>query len=172
MRGSRLVGRGWALVGVAIALVPVVATAQVQDPRRERLAPVEQWVGLSASEPPPETAAGAAAGRLWDLPALRQAATEAMGSALAREALKPAGPETPVVREGAMLRWSWCRRGDCAGFGYAFVVDPRRGDLFVCRNAEGGRQGWMGNDPRMHIPIRGRNCDAANVSEFIRLNSR
>ena len=77
-----------------------------------------------------------------------------------------------MTREGAMLRWSWCRRGDCSGFGYVFVVDPRRGDLFVCRNTDAGKQGWMGTDPRMHIPIRGRACDAANVTEFIRLNTR
>jgi hypothetical protein len=165
MRCQRVAG--WFLVVVATAALPAVAIAQVQDPRRERLATVEQWVGISAKD----TVEGGT-GRLWDLPALRQAATEAMGPALAREALQPTGPETPVTRDGAMLRWSWCRRGDCGGFGYVFVVDPHRGDLFVCRSAESGRQGWMGNDPRMHIPIRGRSCDAANVSEFIRLNTR
>lgn len=162
---SRLRSRKW------LWLLPAVLTtttiAQQQDPRAERLAAVEQWVGMAASE----TTEGGVA-RLWDLPALRQAAGEAMGAALAREALRPAGPETPVTREGGMLRWGWCRRGDCAGHGYVFVADPHRGDLFVCRTAESGRQGWMGTDPRLFVPLRGRACDAANVTEFIRLNTR
>ncbi|HKU99083.1 MAG TPA: hypothetical protein VJR58_27570 [Vineibacter sp.] len=156
-----------AWLGIMLAAVPTIAAGQQQNPRAERLASVAQWVGITAAE----TIEGGS-GKLWDLPALRQAAVEAMGPALAREALKPAGPETPVVRDGLLLRWSWCRRGDCGGLGYVFVVDPRRGDLFVCRSADSGRQGWMGNDPRMHIPIKGRGCDAANVSEFIRLNTR
>jgi hypothetical protein len=150
-----------------LAVIPATAGAQGQNPRGERFARVEEWVGITASE---VTEGGAT--RLWDLPDLKQAAAEAMGSGLAREALRPAGPETPVTREGAMLRWGWCRRGDCSAFGYVLVVDPRRGDLFVCRNAEAGKQGWMGTDPRMHIPIRGRACDATNVTEFIRLNTR
>ena len=156
-----------ALLGIALLLIPVTGVAQGQNPRAERLSRVEQWVGIMGSE-----MVEGGVGRLWDLPDLKRAAIEAMGSALAREALRPAGQETPITREGAILRWGWCRRGDCAGYGYVFLVDPRRGDLFVCRNTDAGRQGWMGTDPRMHIPIRGRNCDAANVSEFIRINSR
>ncbi|TWT10115.1 hypothetical protein [Reyranella sp. CPCC 100927] len=163
MRQQRVAAWLWA----ALIVLPADAVSQQRDPRAERLASVERWIGVSAADTVED-----GPGRLWDLPALRQAASEAMGPALAREALKPAGPETPVVREGRMLRWSWCRRGDCGGLGYVFVVDPRRGDLYACRSAEQGRQGWMGNDPRMHIPIRGRTCDAANVSEFIRLNTR
>ena len=152
---------------VLLAAISATAAAQAQNPRGERLARVEDWVGITASE---MTEGGVT--RLWDLPDLKQAAAEAMGSGLAREALRPGGPETPVTREGAMVRWGWCRRGDCGGFGYAFVVDPKRGDLFVCRNTDSGKQGWMGTDPRMHIPIRGRACDATNVTEFIRLNTR
>jgi len=159
--------RTGALLAIALAAMPAIAAGQLQNPRAERLASVQQWVGITAGE----TIEGGS-GKLWDLPALRQAANEAMGPALAREALRPAGPETPVVRDGLLLRWSWCRRGDCGGLGYVFIVDPRHGDLFVCRSADSGRQGWMGNDPRMHTPIRGRACDAANVSEFVRLNTR
>ncbi|MCW5749351.1 MAG: hypothetical protein KIT36_24385 [Alphaproteobacteria bacterium] len=156
---------GWWLIVVGVA--PLAAMAQLRTPRDDRLAQVTQWIGITASE----TVEGGV-GRLWDLPGLQAAATEAMGAALAREALRPAGPETPVTREGPMLRWGWCRRNDCAGFGYVLVADPQRGDLYICRNAEAGRQGWMGTDPRMFIPFRGQVCDAANVSEFIRLNAR
>jgi hypothetical protein len=154
-------------LSVFLGLLPALAAAQPQNPRAERFAAVEDWVGLAASE----TAEGGT-DRLWDLPGLRQAAVEAMGAALAREALRPAGPETRVRREGGLLHWSWCRRADCAGFGYVFLVDPRRGDLFVCRHAESGRQGWMGTDPRLFVPVKGRACDAANVTEFVRLNAR
>lgn len=160
-------GLAGVMVAVGLALLAGGSFAQVKDPRGERLARVEDWVGIAGSE----TTEGGV-GRLWDLPGLRQAAVEAMGAALAREALRPAGPETPVAREGTMLRWGWCRRGDCGSFGYVFLADPQRGDLFVCRNAGSGRQGWMGTDPRLYIPVRGRPCDSTNVGEFIRLNTR
>jgi hypothetical protein len=154
-------------LGIILALLSTAAVAQVPNPRDERLAQVAQWIGIIGSE----TVEGGVL-RLWELPGVRQAANEAMGAALARDALRPNGTEQPVAQEGAMLRWSWCRRQNCAAFGYVFVADPRRGDLFVCRYADGGRTGWMGTDPRMTIPVRGRTCDAVNVSEFIRLNTR
>ncbi|HJQ57410.1 MAG TPA: hypothetical protein VJ890_10910 [Vineibacter sp.] len=163
MSGRRLVG--W--FGLGIALLPAAVAAQAPNPRAERLAPVAQWVGVIGSE----TAEGNVL-RLWELPGLRQAANEALGAAMAREALRPNGIEQPVTREGEMLRWGWCLRQNCGVFGYVLVADPRRGDLFVCRYADGGRVGWMGTDPRMAIPVRGRPCDAANVTEFIRLNTR
>lgn len=152
---------------VGLTLLSASGVAQVTNPRAERLAPIEQWEGLM----PSETVEGSVL-KLWELPALRQAATEALGAAMAREALRPLGPEKPVTREGGMLRWSWCRRQDCGSFGYVLVADPRRGDLFICRYADSGRQGWMGTDPRQLTPVRGRTCDAANVTEFIRLNTR